>query len=154
MKELDPNKLKQINNSALLALCILLILGGGLVWEVFTSSSKIFSYEEQLVLGECGVTNNFVYETGNSPEGELLFQVKCQRCHLVDRKMTGPALMGVRNRWADSTDLYSWIKNSQKFLETGDKYAIDLYKAYGTIMPPFPELSDEQIAELLIYVSP
>ena len=70
-------------------------------------------------------------------EGKVLYQSKCQRCHLVDKKLTGPALQNVRTRWADSTNLYAWIKNSQSFLGTGDKYANDLYKEYNSIMPVF-----------------
>lgn len=154
MKEYDPSKLKQISNTAVIALFIILLIAGGLVWDAFTSASKIFSYEHMKPQGVCGVTGDFGFQEGNSPEGKALFQAKCQRCHLIDRKMTGPALMGVRSRWADSTNLYSWIKNSQKYLETGDKYANDLYKEYGSVMPAFPELTDAQIAELLIYVSP
>ncbi len=85
-------------------------------------------------------------------EGKELYQSKCQRCHLIDKKMTGPALQGVRGRWADSTALYAWIKNSQAFLATGDKYANDLYKEYGSIMPAFPELTDANISDILVYI--
>lgn len=85
-------------------------------------------------------------------EGKALFQSKCQRCHLVDRKLTGPALQNVRDRWSDSTNLYTWIKNSQGYLGTGDKYALALYAEYNSIMPAFPELSDADISDILIYV--
>ena len=85
-------------------------------------------------------------------EGKVLYQSKCQRCHLVDKKLTGPALQNVRKRWADSTNLYAWIKNSQSFLGTGDKYANDLYKEYNSVMPAFPELSDVDIADILVYI--
>lgn len=85
-------------------------------------------------------------------EGKELFQSKCQRCHLIDKKMTGPALQGVRERWTDSTNLYAWIKNSQSFLATGDKYANALYKEYGSVMPAFPELTDANIADILVYI--
>ncbi len=85
-------------------------------------------------------------------EGKALYQSKCQRCHLVDKKMTGPALQNVRTRWSDSTNLYSWIKNSQAFLGTGDAYANALYKEYNSIMPAFPELKDADIADILVYI--
>ncbi len=86
-------------------------------------------------------------------EGKVLFQSKCQRCHLIDKKMTGPALMGVKDRWADTTNLYKWIKNSQGFLGTGDKYANDLFKQYNSIMPAFPELQDADIADILAFIT-
>ncbi len=85
-------------------------------------------------------------------EGKALFQGKCQRCHLVEKKMTGPALAGVQARWSDSTNLYKWIRNSQAFLATGDKYANDLYKQYNSIMPAFPELKDGDITDILTYI--
>lgn len=85
-------------------------------------------------------------------EGKALYQSKCQRCHLVDKRMTGPALQNVRTRWSDSTHLYSWIKNSQAFLGTGDAYANALYKEYNSIMPAFPELKDADIADILVFI--
>ncbi len=85
-------------------------------------------------------------------EGQTLFQTNCQRCHLIDKKMTGPALMDVQSRWTDSTHLYAWIRNSQAFLATGDKYANDLYKQYNSIMPAFPQFKDQDIADILYYI--
>jgi cytochrome c2 len=86
-------------------------------------------------------------------EGQALFQSKCQKCHLVDRQMTGPALKGVRSRWADTTVLYSWIKNSASVLASGDKYANDLYKQFnGAAMNAFPELTDADIFDILTYI--
>ena len=72
-------------------------------------------------------------------EGKELFKANCAKCHMIDRKMTGPALKGVRDRWADSTHLYSWIRNSQAFLATGDEYANNLYLEYNkSQMQAFP----------------
>ncbi len=85
-------------------------------------------------------------------EGKALYQSKCQRCHLIDKRMTGPALQNVRTRWSDSTHLYSWIKNSQAFLGTGDPYANALYKQFNSIMPAFAELKDADIADILVYI--
>lgn len=68
------------------------------------------------------------------------------------RESTGPNLYQVRNRWADSTNLYKWILNSQAFLATGDKYANDMYKKYGSIMPAFANLSNTDISNILLYI--
>ncbi len=68
--------------------------------------------------------------------------------------MTGPALMNVYDRWNDSTQLYAWIKNSQSYLTTGDKYANELFKEYKSVMPAFAELKEEEIKEILYYVDP
>ena len=36
--------------------------------------------------------------------GKSLFKSQCQSCHLPDKKMTGPALQYVRQRWIDNAD--------------------------------------------------
>ena len=85
-------------------------------------------------------------------EGKTLFQEKCKQCHAVDKKMTGPALQNVKTRWSDSTNLYKWIKNSQGFLGTGDKYANALFKEYNSVMPAFPTLTDGDITDILAFI--
>lgn len=86
-------------------------------------------------------------------EGKELFKANCAKCHMIDRKMTGPALKGVRDRWADSTHLYSWIRNSQAFLATGDEYANNLYLEYNkSQMQAFPNLTDADISNILLYI--
>ena len=72
--------------------------------------------------------------------------------HAVDKKMTGPALQNVKTRWSDSTNLYKWIKNSQGFLGTGDKYANALFKEYNSVMPAFPTLTDGDITDILAFI--
>ena len=53
----------------------------------------------------------------NVAEGKTLFKAKCAQCHNKNMrdKLTGPALGGVEERWAeyDREDLYKWIRNSQ-----------------------------------------
>ena len=86
-------------------------------------------------------------------EGKTLFTENCAKCHMIDRKLTGPALQGVRTRWADSTLLHEWIKNSPKVLATGDKYANDLFRSYNNLaMQTFPNLTDANISDILNYI--
>ncbi len=73
----------------------------------------------------------------------------------MDRKLTGPALMGAYDRWGgDRKKLTAWIKNSAAFLKTGDKYANDLYKEYnGSAMNSFEGVLDEkQIDAIITYI--
>ena len=63
----------------------------------------------------------------NAQDGKALFSQNCAACHAIDKKLTGPALLGVQDRWPDQKKLYSWIKNNQAFLKTGDPYANNLY---------------------------
>ena len=86
-------------------------------------------------------------------DGKALFNTNCASCHKMDQKLTGPALMGVHDRWPDEKKLVSWIKNSQAFLKTGDKYANDLYNEYGKVaMNSFESLSDAEIGAILKYI--
>ncbi len=85
-------------------------------------------------------------------EGKTLFTTNCAKCHMVDKKLTGPALQGARDRWPDSTNLYKWIRNAPAFLATGDKYANNLFREYGSPMQAFPELTDANIFDILTYI--
>ena len=86
-------------------------------------------------------------------DGKALFSQNCASCHAVNKKLTGPALAGVEDRWSDKKNLYAWIKNSAAFLNTGDPYATKLYNEYNkTAMNSFPGLADKDIDAILAYI--
>lgn len=94
--------------------------------------------------------------TKQQVRGKKLFRKNCASCHrrnMVD-DMTGPALRGTTERWAGrETLLYDWIKNSQTVIDSGDAYAVALYKKWdNSTMNAFPKLTDEDIADLLTYI--
>ncbi len=89
----------------------------------------------------------------NAQDGKALFSQNCAACHAIDKKLTGPALLGVQDRWPDQKKLYSWIKNNQAFLKTGDPYANNLYNEFNkTAMNLFPNLTDPEIGAILKYI--
>jgi mono/diheme cytochrome c family protein len=89
----------------------------------------------------------------NAQDGKALFSQNCASCHAVNKKLTGPALAGVEDRWPEKKNLYAWIKNSAAFLKTGDAYANNLYNEYNkTAMNSFPSLSDADIDAILAYI--
>jgi mono/diheme cytochrome c family protein len=89
----------------------------------------------------------------NAQDGKALFSQNCASCHAVNKKLTGPALAGVEDRWPDKKNLYAWIKNSAAFLKTGDAYANNLYNEYNkTAMNQFPSLTDADIDAILAYI--
>jgi mono/diheme cytochrome c family protein len=89
----------------------------------------------------------------NAQDGKSLFSQNCASCHAVNKKLTGPALAGVEDRWPDKKNLYAWIKNNQAFLKTGDAYANKLYNEYNkTAMNLFPNLADKDIDAILAYI--
>lgn len=88
--------------------------------------------------------------------GSQLFKNKCASCHAknMKAKLTGPALSGVENRWDNRENLFSWIRNSQAYAQTNDdEYVRQLLVEYDNKpMPPFSNLTDEEIEAILIYI--
>jgi len=92
--------------------------------------------------------------TVHAQDGKALFSQNCASCHAVNKKLTGPALAGVEERWPDKTKLYAWIRNSAAFLKTGDAYANNLYNKYNKVaMNAFPGLTDGEIAAIIGYIN-
>ncbi len=84
--------------------------------------------------------------------GQKLFKSKCTSCHAIDKTVVGPALGGVNERRSEEW-LISWIRNSQEMIKSGDAEAVALYEEYNkSQMTAFPELSDDDIRDILSYV--
>lgn len=92
-----------------------------------------------------------------SDKGKALFKANCAQCHNRNMKddLTGPALGGVEERWDDKEELlYAWIRNSAGVIASGDAYANELYNKWNkSVMSPFPNLKDDEIAAILAYVN-
>ncbi len=103
---------------------------------------------------------SFAQEAGDSEipsdesvisSGETLFNNNCRVCHAVHEQVVGPALNEVYVRrplpW-----LQEFIKNSQKVIQGGDEYAVNLYNQFNkTEMPSF-DFSNEEVLSILAYV--
>ena len=86
--------------------------------------------------------------------GKSLFSANCQTCHAIAKDLTGPALANVEARgpWTDRNNLVKWVKNPAAFIPT-TKYTTDLAATYnGQVMPSFPQLSDDEIHQILDYI--
>ena len=122
---------------------------------IFRTFLRCFTLALMLTLG-------FNWANAQDPKkGEALFKDNCASCHSRDMKkdMTGPALAGVADRWSKfpKSELYDWIRNSSGVLADASykshSYAKGLYASYnGTVMTPFPALTDEDIEGLLVYI--
>jgi mono/diheme cytochrome c family protein len=89
--------------------------------------------------------------------GKTSFKNNCASCHNKNMKdaLTGPALGGSKERWAayPKEDLYSWIRNSQALIKAGHPRATELWNQFKpTVMTAFPNLTDEEIESILLYV--
>jgi len=83
--------------------------------------------------------------------GETLFKNNCQVCHEIHEVKVGPALANVTDRrpveW-----IKSFITNSQKVIQSGDEYAVNLYNEYNqTLMTSF-DFSDEELNSVIEYI--
>jgi cytochrome c2 len=91
--------------------------------------------------------------TALAADGEALFKANCASCHKPDKDFTGPALKGARDREPSKTWVYEWIHNSSAVIESGDKYATELYAKWNkTQMTKFPQLKNDEIDAILDYV--
>lgn len=85
-------------------------------------------------------------------EGESLFKQKCTSCHAINSVVVGPALKGASDRYSEEW-LLKWIKNSQALVAAGDEQAVALFEGHNNlVMTAFPDLSDDNIRNILAYV--
>ncbi len=85
-------------------------------------------------------------------EGAKLFKNNCAVCHQVQNKLVGPALKNVYER-REIPWLVNFIQNSQKVIQGGDEYAVNLYNEYGkAVMPNFDYFSEDEIKNILGYI--
>lgn len=85
-------------------------------------------------------------------EGKKLFTNSCAVCHAIHEQVVGPALVNITDRrpveW-----LTNFIHNSQKVIQSGDEYAVNLYNQFNKMMMPnFDYLSDDEVLSILAYV--
>ncbi len=83
--------------------------------------------------------------------GEALFKQNCTVCHSINERVVGPALKDLHKRrplpW-----IIEFVRNSQKVIQSGDPYAVQLYNEYNkTLMTPF-DFSDEEITSIVAYI--
>lgn len=96
----------------------------------------------------------------DAKHGKELFLANCASCHNANMKdnATGPALGDVEARWAEfpQEELYAWIRNSQGLIADNSAasqgYAAALYKKWGSVMTPFPALTDADIQDMLVFI--
>jgi len=97
-------------------------------------------------------------QEGDPVKGKSLFNANCAACHQLDKKMTGPALRNIEQKiTAEGLDrawIYDWVHNSAGLIKSGDAYANKIYNEFGgAAMSPFPQLSNEDIDNILAYTA-
>ena len=83
--------------------------------------------------------------------GAAIFKQKCTACHALEKVVVGPALKGVDTKY-DEAWLLKWIKNSPAFIASGDAKAVKAAEFSPAMMSAFPELSDDDVKNIIAYV--
>ena len=93
--------------------------------------------------------------SGFSQDGQKLFKANCAACHKIDKKLVGPALSGIEERWESKENLIAWIANSGKYLKDnpGDSYAQDLFNEYNKVQMAAMPLNTAEIEAILAFVA-
>lgn len=84
-------------------------------------------------------------------KGKSIFTANCQQCHAVHEQIVGPKLANVYERQSIPW-LINFIKYPQKVIESGDAYAVNLYKQYKQFMPNHDFLKDDEIIAILSWI--
>lgn len=120
-------------------------------------SFSAFAQGEQANVGKEGVTAGGVEaqaggaDAALSSAGESLFKNNCASCHALDEVVVGPALRGMTERRSEAW-LISWIRNSAKMVQSGDKQAVAIFNEYQKQQMPSFAFSDDEIKSILTYV--
>src|SRR5688572_22186686 len=87
-------------------------------------------------------------------KGKELFMAKCGACHILNANSTGPSLCSFEDRgpWNERENVYQWIKNPQEFREKS-QYAKELSESFPAMMTGFPDLTNEEIDEIIKYIN-
>lgn len=89
---------------------------------------------------------------GDAEKGKQLFNQNCAACHSLTKKMTGPPLAGVGDKY-ERDWLHRWIKNSSAMVKAGDEHAVKIYNEYNqAMMTPFPTLSEQDLDDIIAYM--
>lgn len=71
---------------------------------------------------------------------------------LLKKGFVGPGLKGADARMPGGNWKYDFIHHSQKMINAGDPYASAISKEFnGAVMTSFPQLTNEEIDEILRY---
>lgn len=83
--------------------------------------------------------------------GTALFRNNCQQCHAINEVVVGPALKNIHQR-RDVEWIKAFIRNSQKVIQSGDPYAVNLYNQYNKTQMPAFNFKDDELLSLLAYI--
>ncbi len=85
-------------------------------------------------------------------KGEDIFDNQCAACHRMDRKLVGPSLQGITQKY-DKEWLISFIKDNQTLIQKKDSAALKIWLEYNkSPMPSFNHLTEDEFNDLYYYL--
>jgi mono/diheme cytochrome c family protein len=91
-------------------------------------------------------------DTAAIHRGQIIFSQQCGSCHNFRRDGIGPQLGGLTSavtvEW-----IKTFVKNPKLVIEAGDERAHILFEQYKTIMPSFPNLSDDEMSDVIAFIN-
>jgi len=84
--------------------------------------------------------------------GKTIFKTNCAACHKLEGKLIGPPLLHIEDKY-DAAWLKLWIKDNTALIASGDKLAKTASEYSPIAMTPFPQLSDQDIEDVLKYLA-
>lgn len=119
----------------------ILIISTGILLMLYFSSCTTSSPEESTISTDSTSIAN----------GQVLFTQNCGTCHNFKTDGIGPHLGGLTK--TISIDwIKDFIKDPKAVIESNDDRAQGLFSKYKTVMPSFPQYTDDQIDELVAFI--
>ncbi len=84
--------------------------------------------------------------------GKQIFKTNCAACHKLEGKLIGPPLLHIEEKY-DEEWLKLWIKDNAALVASGDPLAKTASEYSPIAMTPFPQLSDQDIEDVLKYMA-
>ncbi len=84
--------------------------------------------------------------------GKKVFKTNCAACHKLEGKLIGPPLLKIGEKY-EAAWLKLWIKDNAALIASGDKLAKTASEYSPIAMTPFPQLTDEDLDDLLKYLA-
>ena len=93
--------------------------------------------------------------TSAAIDGQKLFKSKCNTCHRIDQRSTGPKLQGVKAKWTEAGEsefLYLWVQNSSDLIASGKSSMANAIRGYSEQNMPSQQLTSEEIDAVFEFV--
>ena len=113
---MQPRKIRRIMYSCKPIRKILTLIVISLFLSLYSTSFAAVAVPDVAATDAAGVER--------AKAGMALYKANCTACHAIDRKVVGPALAGVWDRWESEEKIVAWVQNSSKLIASGDAYYI------------------------------